>query len=571
MEMFRARAAQSLRDAHAAGISDTACIARLAAEQQAFVAALADTDFLGVMRTAFLAAWQQQLPAAAYQIPPERAEEQLKGVLANRRRDAQQYLQALNDPQFIADLRRMSARAPDRALPDYEIPSEKREDVVRRLVQPHDPAGAEPLIHIEANILGQRLVHQVLADLFRPAGPLRVPLVAALGKYWPGADAGQRDQAAASWLKARHDPAHELAKALAHGAPLYNAAMQQARTALLLPATPATAAISADQPLRDSTALTPAAREAMKTRQQQAEDLIYTLNHAVTCLSITDTVGIGAAATVVKWITGSTPAWAEHDHGHDHAHGDHAHHDHPAGLRGWMQEKLEYWRNFNLKDAWTEAKSWIIGEAVGDLGAVPFTLAVQRLFPSFMQGIRQLAEPVIGGTFKRNAMRSAVDWGASHGLAADAPEVQRYGHELYEYELSHIGQMATWTVSSVGLNYATMQVMNKLAPASYAHVSLRNFMAGKSIGAGITAGLVLGVRGLSPRYAHAWDQTVGKHVVVPVTKTIGRIFGVRDEDIEAYQKRHGDGAPTPAPDHRVHATQHQAALVTPAATPGLPG
>lgn len=358
-------------------------------------------------------------------------------------------------------------------------------------------------------------------------------------------------------------------------------------------------------PLLRTTNLNPAQVEKQKTPQQKAEDVIYTLNHAVTCLSITDTVGIGAAASVVKSITGKKPGWAEHDHGsggyspwnwvkdrftgkyrdwkppaHDHGHGhdhshdhdhDHSHdheHDHAHGeaCSGHKHEEKkpaagaahddhhhhDHGPEINpqssgkdvLKAAWHNAKGWLISEAIGDLGAVPVTMAFQRYTPGFMQSIRNGLEPVIGGTFRKNTERAAISWGMKHGKKASSDEVQEYGHQLYEYEMRHMPQMAVWTVSSVILNFGAMQLLHKINPKEFDHITPKDFMIGKSVGASMTAGLMLTIRGLTPGGAHKWDQTVGKHVILPVTKTVGKAFGVKSSDVDAFEKnREGANAP----------------------------
>ena len=153
-----------------------------------------------------------------------------------------------------------------------------------------------------------------------------------------------------------------------------------------------------------------------------------------------------------------------------------------------------------------------------------------------MDGIRSVTEPLVGGVFRHSAERDAKKWGERHQLASDSTEVVNRAQELYQYEMRHLPQMLVWTVSSVLLHYG---VMRKLEPA----ITIAEFSRQKAAGAAITAGLIFGVRALAPNAAHKWDSKMGKNVVVPLTKTVGKVFGVEEHEVEAHQKRHEDDAP----------------------------
>jgi hypothetical protein len=404
----------------------------------------------------------------------------------------------------------------------------------------------------------------------------------------------------------------------------------------------------------------PAERERRKTAQQRAEDFIYTLNHAVTCLSLTDFVIAPFFSSVFGWnICG---------HGHDHkkdgtsSHSSgssnvHEHypgcgHDHSAasassafssggaaaatpsastpvpdaakapriggGMRhskfSWKHEKplmppkktavrgaafgallkkeasledgeplaegllqdvsdrikkptppqktITYGGAYSyasepktfgekVKAQWGKAKAWMsgklkldskamkewfIGEAVGDLGAVPVTLAVQHFTPGIMTGIQRGLEPIVGRMMHRRAEKAAARWADANGIARDAKEVVDHAESLYQYEIRHLPQMVMWTLSSIGINYGVMKFRNP-------ELSIANFAKGKVAGAAITAGLVFGTRTLVPDKAHAWDTTVSSKVVVPVVKKVGRIFGIDERDVDDFSRRQHRDSP----------------------------
>jgi hypothetical protein len=373
-----------------------------------------------------------------------------------------------------------------------------------------------------------------------------------------------------------------------------------------------------------------AARERNKGAQQRAEDFIYTLNHAITCLSLTDFIIAPFFSSVFGWnICGhdhsdkksTAGGGGEHQHypgcGHEvnlskfegssggeatlrgestrgaamksitpealraqaqtSAADDlarlrkaledkrfnlpsaaspadefvgpprpphlpetpyqYTHHTPPMPTPNTFGQRLSaWWKELRtsplayLKKQYPGFKEWAIGEAVGDIGAVPLTLAVQHFTPGVMEGIQRGVEPIVGGLMRRRAERAAERWADKHGIARDAEDVVTRARELYQYEIRHLPQMVMWTISSCLINYGVMKARN---PA----MELGTFAKGKVAGAAITAGLVFGARTLAPDKAHKWDSTVGSKVVVPITKTIGRVFGIDPKEIDEVQKR----------------------------------
>lgn len=289
-------------------------------------------------------------------------------------------------------------------------------------------------------------------------------------------------------------------------------------------------------PLESTTVLTPKESERHKTAQQRAEDVIYTLNHTFTCLGITDSLvqpaisaltGINLGHGVEKELNplagiltrvkgskegltaeGAPMAKRMKKHSHFHAPKE-------KGFSG-MLKRIGFWG---------------ISEAAGDIGAaVLVTIPAQRYFPGFMDWMRRtLIEPTVGGIIKHSSERAANKWGDKHGFEHDSDQVVDRARELYQYEMRHLPQMALWTASSIGIHYGCIKA---LIP----EITVGQFARAKAIGAGITAGLVFGARAFAPDKAHKWDETAGKHVVVPLTKTVGKLFGVKERDVDAYHE-----------------------------------
>ena len=279
-----------------------------------------------------------------------------------------------------------------------------------------------------------------------------------------------------------------------------------------------------------------AARERHKSMQQRAEDIIYTLNHTFTCLSLTDF----AIMPSLYAVTGGRIGHPLH---HSHADACSAYQcadpEHATKkklftdlIKQEAAEQESAWKRF-----WKKAGHWMVGEAIGDVGGAAVTIGVQRLFPGFMEGMRSLIEPVAGGFFRRGATHAAHKWADKHGMDYNSDEVVNRAQELYDYEMRHLPQMGVWTVSSVLLHYG---VMKKLE-----NITVADFTKQKVVGAAITAGLVFGARAFAPDKAHKWDETAGRHVVVPLTKKVGKLFGVEEHEVDAYHEnqRRKDEAP----------------------------
>lgn len=366
------------------------------------------------------------------------------------------------------------------------------------------------------------------------------------------------------------------------------------------------------QQFKQGTILTPAEYEAQKTRQQHAEDFIYTMNHAVTCLSLTDFLIAPFFASMFGWnICG-------HDHGDKgdahaspsgsggggHVHTDSCGHmplklsapaasaspaaseagakpmplrpiagnaaqgiatlralghtvrpeDLPPSPETFIgppkppqveppKPSIAYYsivgpeavaekKTFlaSIKERLHGTKEWFIGEFLGDVGAVPATLLLQRYAPSVMTGIQHITEPVVGGLLRSRTRAAAEKWADHHGLARDAQEVVDRAEQLYTYEMRHMPQMVVWTVASSVINYGVMRYRNP-------ELEFASFAKGKVAGAAITAGLVFGTRTLAPGAAHQWDETMGRKFVVPVTKKIGKVFGVEERDVDRFHAR----------------------------------
>ncbi len=516
IEAFRDAVAARMRDGKAAGVEQKTTLALLVREQQALVQALDDPAFSQTFASLYTADFAKQEPNATYAPNMALVGTETNGILQNRIHDAHGFLLLLANPHFLADAE-LKSQEPAPAPQPYALPAVKQEEMIRRLVQSNDPEGAEPRIHVAAAALGHQLVHQALANVYRPeVGGLRPVLEAALAKAWPESTPEQRTQLATNWLKARYDAAQATADNLKQDAPLYREAMRRADLARHETPHPIVALPTVGMGIVGAAALAPAAAEptnmraveSQKTRDERAADIAYTINHAISCL----TTDVFVAPSISAAFSGSTSK---------------------LGWKHYIHEAGHYFQ----------------GEVAGDFLAVPLTVGVQRLFPNFMEGMSKFLEPIAAPFFRGGAKHAAEHWGKKHGLAADNQEVVDRAERIYNHEIKHLPQAAMWNVFSFPIG-VVVQYMLPEHDHDHGHAHEKNIwkiVGLKAIGALISNGMLLGGRALAPDIAEKFDKLDSKFVIKPTTKAVGKLFGVNDQDIERMEKREESLEAAPKP------------------------
>lgn len=310
------------------------------------------------------------------------------------------------------------------------------------------------------------------------------------------------------------------------------------------------------QPTKDNPVIPAVETEAEKTRQQRATDVAYTINHAVSCATtdmliaptISALFGVNVGCSDPTHHHGSEPhdhfhAHHDHDHKHEHhehhhdgdhhhAHEDHDHghaHDHEPPVEPHAHAELHSHGPQRSKLNWqlykSEALHYLKGEIVGDLAAVPLTIMVQRYLPSVMAGLGSIIGPLASPFFRSGAERTARRWGHEHGFADDAPEVVARAEAMYRSEMKHLPQAVMWNLFAFPIGVVGQKWGGHAS-------STARIIRNKSIGAVISNGILLGGRALNPDLAGRWDDFNSTHVIVPTTKVVGKLFGVKDSDMD---------------------------------------
>lgn len=273
--------------------------------------------------------------------------------------------------------------------------------------------------------------------------------------------------------------------------------------------------------------------ERQKTKEQQAEDIAYTINHSIYC-TLTDFLNppINAATDgYLRWLIPGCGHDHSKDSGHHHAHGEPCNHpDHrhtPSNLSRWEKVKLATKQSFSKERFVQYAK----GEFIGDFGAVPLTIGVQRYFPNFMNGIRKLIEPLMRPIFEYGIEKSSNRWAQQNNVEKDSQEYKDHVKAVYEHEMGHFPQAVVWTGFSLGLNVGYQMYADKCT-----HIPFAKKLALKSTsvlsGVLVTAGMVVAARAFAPHKVREFDQWTSSNFILPATKTIGNAFGVNDNAVD---------------------------------------
>jgi hypothetical protein len=260
-----------------------------------------------------------------------------------------------------------------------------------------------------------------------------------------------------------------------------------------------------------------------KNAEERAEDVAYTINHALACTA-TDFIDPYVGNVTQKFLGRRISIGCGHDHSHDHAsHADghpckHDHHHHHGHEHSHAAPR-------------SHLKHWWIGEVVGDFGAVPITVAAQYMFPDAMRAVGSGMEMMLGGFFRMGAARATRAWAREHGVDSESQAYLNHFNATYRYEIDHLPQALLWTGSSIALNLGTQKLMGNAAP-------LWHLAAGKATGASISAALVVATRGMMPDTAHAWDRFTSRNIFLPATKGIGSLIGIRKETVDRMAEKH---------------------------------
>lgn len=536
---FRKAVIAQLHQGKATGKTPEQVAREIASEQRAIAEAIVTPEFIDAASAVLLDVQKQVAPNTRYQTLPAQAKEAMQQIMRRRAAEAMAFSEIVTRPDYYLPLAKES---PTNTPVTPSLRDVKMKDVLDDLLHLDAASAPQVIAHIDATAKGMILEHDELAAAFDPNGALHKPLMEALAKQLPATSEARIHSMTLDWLQERQAAAKLTSDLAANEGAAYREAVRRSKEWHERPITkvalPATAQMEK----------TPEQIEKEKTASQHAEDIAYTINHSLYC-TLTDFLNPPINAATDGYLRWLIPGCG-HDHSkdgghHHHDHGGHCthpdHHYHPpSNLSRWEKVKLASNQAFS-KERFVQ---YTKGEFIGDFGAVPLTIGVQRMFPNFMNGVRKLCEPVMRPIFTWGVKRDNKSWAKKHHVAADSQEYKDHAAKVYEYEMSHFPQAVVWTGFSLGLNTG-YQVFADKTPMPFA--SKLALKSGSVLsGVLVTAGVVVAARALAPNKMHSFDTWTSKNAILPATKTVGKLFGVKEEDVErmAEKDKEKDAAPT---------------------------
>lgn len=203
----------------------------------------------------------------------------------------------------------------------------------------------------------------------------------------------------------------------------------------------------------------------------------------------------------------------------------------PEGMGRWERVKAATRHAFSRERFIQYAK----GEFVGDFGAVPITIGMQRLFPGVMDGLRTLAEPVVGGMFRAGVARDSKRWAAKQGVEVGSEDYKKHVAEVYEHEMKHFPQAIVWTGASLGLNVGYQMHADKTEMPFMKKAALKTTSV--LSGVLVTAGMVVAARAFAPHRVRDFDRWTSGNFILPGTKVVGKIFGVDEQAVDRMMEK----------------------------------
>lgn len=276
-------------------------------------------------------------------------------------------------------------------------------------------------------------------------------------------------------------------------------------------------------------------RERDKNELARAQDISYTINHFLMCTAA-DVFSAPINAGFQRWL-GSSPVGCNNPN-HHHT-------------------------NTNKRGFWSYMGHVAPAEIISDIGAVPFTILIQRTAPGFMHGLNTVLEPLFGDLFRMGANASSKVWAKKNGLDPEGPEARAKARSTYGHEVDHLGQAAVWTASAFGLNVGIQRMTETFKPPVGGPQSWGKLIASKGLGSTVSSAALIGLRGFGPAAAENWDDWTSKHIFIPATRKVSQWIGLSDEAIKDFEKKeHEDDKHW---DHLVAKAKEKKAAETPAA------
>jgi hypothetical protein len=175
--------------------------------------------------------------------------------------------------------------------------------------------------------------------------------------------------------------------------------------------------------------------------------------------------------------------------------------------------------------------SHISAEFLGDIVAVPATIAIQRFLPEANNLIRNIVEPLFGGAYQSGAEREAKCWSEKNNIDINSNDFLDYKTQKYEYEMSKLPMQINWTITSLFSNVIAQKTL------FHNEESARDIAISLVGGVLATAIMQNVARVAFPQYLHNVDNFISDNVVAPATKIFGKTADKQNVVNNSYDKK----------------------------------
>lgn len=209
----------------------------------------------------------------------------------------------------------------------------------------------------------------------------------------------------------------------------------------------------------------------------------------------------------------------------------------------------------------SELLKWCFGEGMGDLVAIPATIAIQRNVPEVMATVEKGLEAIAGANFRDASEKAAKAWAKKHDVSMFSEEYHDYKEQHYANAMTKTAQECVWTGISMAVGIAAQKwaapkvaeagksndFLSKNLPTSFfdewsEDESIPTLIFSSAIGKAITLGAMTVPRMVAPRQSekldHKLTEWIEHHISTPTNNIMDALLGskvAREESIDSHR------------------------------------
>ncbi len=263
-------------------------------------------------------------------------------------------------------------------------------------------------------------------------------------------------------------------------------------------------------------------REQQKTRREKQEDVANLISHTFLCF-LTD----APSMALNSWVEKNVTAGFDKDTRQAHFNVD------------FSASKDSTSVGEALKDQFhpNNIGCWLFGEGIGDIVAIPATIAVQRFAPEVMDVLEKPLEGMFGGVYRQSAEARANRWADKHNIMRGSEEYLAYQERHYRKDMERLPQTFVWSAISMVAGALAQQHIAPLVNEQWREEkSFNKIILSSVLGKAVTGVAANAPRVLAPELAEKGDHFVREHIAEPTTEIFEHILGTKQ--LESQERHH---------------------------------